>query len=113
VRIEYHKLVRDHIPEMIRRDGSTCEVVTMTEEEYRQALREKLIEEACEAAGADSDHLVIELADLAEVLDALMASYGIVSAAVQAEQERRRIERGGFARRIRLLWTERAETQSD
>jgi|SRR5579885_1939202 predicted house-cleaning noncanonical NTP pyrophosphatase (MazG superfamily) len=110
MRMDYRKLVRDRVPEIIHRNGYTCEIATMTDEEYHQALREKLVEEAGEAAGADADHLVIELADLFEVMDALMVSHGITSEMVQVEQERRRIERGGFARRIRLLWTERAGT---
>lgn len=105
MRIEYAKLVRDHIPEIIRREGSRCGVVPLAEEDYRQALREKLVEEAREAAEADSEHLPIELADLYEVMDALMASYGLAPEAVRAEQERRRSERGGFAQRLRLLWT--------
>ncbi len=106
MRIEYQKLVRDFIPEIIRRSGSSCEVLTMTEEEYRQALRQKLVEEASEAAAADPDYLAVELADLYEVMDALMASYGLAAEAVRTEQERRRAARGGFAQRLRLLWTE-------
>ena len=106
MRIAYDKLVRDRIPEIIRQAGSTCEVVTMAEEEFRQALRDKLVEEARETAEADTDHLLVELADLSEVMDALMASYGIAPEAVRAEQERRRQARGGFAQRLRLLWTE-------
>ena len=48
---EYHKLVRDRIPEIIRKSGNECEFVILSEAEYRQALRQKLIEEAGEAAG--------------------------------------------------------------
>jgi predicted house-cleaning noncanonical NTP pyrophosphatase (MazG superfamily) len=80
--------------------------MTMSEEEYRQALREKLIEEAREASEADLHHLVFELADLYEVIDALMTSYGISQETVKAEQQRKRTERGGFDGRIQLLWTE-------
>lgn len=114
MRKEYNKLVRVseaalkelRIPEIIRQDNRECEVATMTQEEYRQALREKLIEEAREAAEADTQKLVTELADLYEVMDAIMAIYGIERESVLAEQERRRTERGGFHKRIRLLWTQ-------
>ena len=105
MRIEYRKLVRDRIPEIVRRDGSLCEAETMAEEAYHQALREKLVEEACEAAGADAGHLMTELADVYEVIDALLASSHIAYEAVRAEQERRRAERGGFGQRVCLLWT--------
>ena len=104
--MEHHKLVRDRIPEIIHSRGQTCSVTTMTEEEYRQALREKLVEEAREAAQAGTvQDLVTELADISEVLDALMAIYCIPAEVVQAEQESRRKERGAFAQRLRLVWT--------
>ena len=76
----------------------------MDEAEFHQALRAKLVEEAQEAA-ADPIELVTELVDLYEVMDTLMAAYRINCAAVFAEQKRRRIERGGFSRRIQLLWS--------
>ena len=79
----------------------------MTEEDYRQALREKLVEEAREVVAASTlGDLLTELADLQEVLDTLMRAYAISPEAVHIEQERRRSERGGFERRFRLLRTE-------
>ena len=106
MRKDYNKLVRDRIPEIIHQNGRECGVVTMSEAEYRQALLEKLIEEAQEAATASPQKLVAELADLYEVIDAVMAAYKIERESVLKEQERKRIERGGFDKRIRLLWTE-------
>jgi predicted house-cleaning noncanonical NTP pyrophosphatase (MazG superfamily) len=104
---EHHKLVRDGIPELIRRAGAHCEVaVIVAEEEYRQALRAKLIEEATEAAQAETtEALITELADLQEVLDALRAAYVLSQEAIRQEQAQRRAERGGFERRLLLLWT--------
>lgn len=77
----------------------------MEEEEFRQALRTKLVEEAQEAAAATDADLVTELADLCEVMDALMAVHGIDREIVLKEQQRRQLERGGFSRRIKLLWS--------
>lgn len=105
MRIEYHKLVRDRIPEIIEQDGRKCATETMSEDEYRQALREKLVEEAQEAAESTPDGIVTELADLYEIIDALMATYDIDREAVLAEQSQRRITRGGFEKQLRLLWT--------
>ena len=104
--LEYNKLVRDRIPEIIRRDGRKCGTEIMPEEEYRQALLEKLQEEAQEAIEGSSTQLVTELADIYEVIDALMAAFGIEREVVLAEQTKKRTERGGFERRIRLLWGE-------
>ncbi|MEP0772451.1 nucleoside triphosphate pyrophosphohydrolase [Coleofasciculus sp. FACHB-SPT36] len=59
---EYNKLVRDRIPEIIHQAGRECKVQVMSEAEYHQALRDKLIEEAQEAAEATAQDLVKELA---------------------------------------------------
>ena len=102
---KYHKLVRDRIPEIIRQSGSECEFVILSDREYRQALRQKLIEEAGEAAAADEDDLVAELADLSEVMDAVMLSFGISGDRLLAEKIKRREARGSFAKKIMLLRT--------
>jgi predicted house-cleaning noncanonical NTP pyrophosphatase (MazG superfamily) len=83
----------------------------MSEAEFSQALREKLLEEAREAASASSQDLVGELADLQEVIDTLLAVYGISREAVLTEQRRKRVERGGFSQRIRLLWTQPSQNR--
>ena len=105
MRTEYNKLVRDRIPEILERAGYTYTIATLNEQEYQQALRAKLCEEAAEAASADAQHLISELADLYEVIDTLMVSNSIDPATVRVEQERRRSERGSFTQRIRLLDT--------
>lgn len=102
---EYNKLVRDHIPEIIRQSGMECETAVLSDAEYCQALRQKLIEEATEVAEADRDELVAELADLYEVIDALMLSYGISGDRILDAQAKRRETRGGFAQKIMLLRT--------
>jgi len=102
---EYNKLVRDHIPAIIRRNNLQCDITTMNEEEFRQALRSKLQEEAQEVAEAEQDELITELADLYEVIDTIIATYHIDPEAVRNMQICRREERGGFSQRIRLLRT--------
>ncbi|KAM3109113.1 pyrophosphohydrolase domain-containing protein [Phormidesmis sp. 146-33] len=98
--------MRDRIPEIIQAAGRECAVEVMEEEEFHQALRAKLVEEAQEAAAAATKaDLVTELADLYEVIDTLMEVSGIDREAVLKEQKRRQLERGGFSRRIRLLWS--------
>jgi len=102
---EYNKLVRDRIPEIIRQSGIECETAVLSNAEYCQALRQKLIEEAGEVAEADGDELVAELADLYEVIDALIASYGISGDRILDAQAKRRETRGGFTQKIMLLRT--------
>ena len=103
---EHTKLVRDHIPEIIRKDGRSCATLILSQIEYVAALRQKLIEEAQEAATTDPANLVSELADICEVMDALAAALSIEKADILHEQVRKRAERGGFEQRICLMWTE-------
>lgn len=110
-RESYHKLVRDRIPEIIRADGRHPEIEVMEDDAYRQALREKLVEEAEEAFEADGDALVKELADVLEIIDAMYAAFDIEPAVVRERQKQRRDERGGFERKLKLLWVD--EEQDD
>jgi predicted house-cleaning noncanonical NTP pyrophosphatase (MazG superfamily) len=107
MRTHYNKLVRDKIPEIIAGSGRRYSIEVMEVESYRQALLEKLVEEAQEAAASTPGAaLLTELADLREVLDAAAAAFGLTADQLSAEQARRRSERGSFAQRIKLLWTE-------
>ena len=104
-RQEYNKLVRDKIPEIIQQAGRECKITTLSNAEYLEALRQKLIEEAQEAAFASSNDLVKELADLYEVIDAILIVLKIERETVLAVQKHRQQERGGFECKIKLLWT--------
>lgn len=106
---EFNKLVRDRIPEIISAEGRTYQVETMSDDDYRQALLAKVTEEAAEVANASVDKLAVELADLQEVIDAVMRIHNIDPESVRAIQEQRRIERGGFDKRLKLLWTDQSK----
>jgi len=107
VRRTYNKLIRDRIPEIIHEAGGACETTILDEDkEYRAALLAKLVEESLEAAKAQGQELIAELADVEEVLDAIISAHGFSTAAVKREQQRRRLERGGFERRLKLVWSE-------
>ncbi len=103
---EYMKLVRDRIPEIIQSEGRTCQVEVMPLEDYRQALLAKVVEEASEVASAPREKLATEIADLWEVLDALMTAFELDPEDVRTLQAQRREERGGFEKRLKLLRTE-------
>jgi predicted house-cleaning noncanonical NTP pyrophosphatase (MazG superfamily) len=105
-RREHGKLVRDRIPDIIARTGGRCEVAVMDAGEYRAALLAKLVEEAREAAGADDYNLVTELADLCEVVEAICDAHRISQQTLLTERARRREERGGFEKRLKIVWSE-------
>lgn len=106
MREQYKKLVRDRVPSLLRDKGIKYETETLSQKEYRQALREKLMEEAQELADASEINLAVEIADLLEVIDALMEAYGIQQEEVFLAQDEKRAEKGDFEEHTELLWTE-------
>jgi predicted house-cleaning noncanonical NTP pyrophosphatase (MazG superfamily) len=102
----HQKLVRDKIPEIILKSGNNCKINPLSESEYLQALKVKLIEESEEVANANSEDLLKELADLYEVIDCLLAALKITEEMVTKEQDKRREERGSFLKKVQLVSTE-------
>jgi predicted house-cleaning noncanonical NTP pyrophosphatase (MazG superfamily) len=102
MRVEHNKLVRDLIPRIIEADGRRPVIRILGDEDYEAALRAKLIEEAVEARDAPSDRLLAELADVVEVINALLPILGLTWDDLLALAKRKRAERGGFAGRILL-----------
>ncbi|MCA9887225.1 MAG: nucleoside triphosphate pyrophosphohydrolase [Anaerolineae bacterium] len=103
-KIIYNKLVRDRIPEIIASHGKTCEISIADEQEYRSLLLKKLQEETAELAAGDN--LTEELADIYEVLDAIVTAYSLSPEETSRLQTEKRSKRGAFAERIKLLWVD-------
>lgn len=93
------KLVRDKIPDIIRNEGREPVTRIATDEEYRRKLKEKLQEEVAEYLESGSAE---EIADVLEVIDALVASTGLTMDDVAAIKKKKFEERGGFAKKIIL-----------
>ena len=96
------KLVRDKIPEIIGADGGDPNVRTLNDEEYTASLKAKLIEEVDELLTAPVEKRTEEVADVIEVLQAMVQNYGLKWDAVEVECLRKRGERGGFEARVWL-----------
>ncbi len=95
----YHKLVRDRIPEIIEADGKRCVIHELDEKTYREKLIEKLHEELAEyEASGDPE----ELADLYEVILALLALEGEDQISLEMRRSKKEQRRGGFERRLLL-----------
>lgn len=96
------KLVRDGIPEIIRASGGHPKIRVLSFDEYRLALKEKLVEESEEALSATEVDLLEELADILEVVATLAGVYGYEMADVIAASEAKAESRGRFVSRIYL-----------
>jgi len=93
------KLVRDRIPEIIRKQGGEPRVRKLDEESFREALCDKLGEETKEFL---EGRTVEELADILEVVYALAGDDGLTQDALEAIRLKKRAERGGFDQRLIL-----------
>ena len=99
--------MRDGIPAIIEADGRRCDYCVLTEEEYLVRLDEKLNEELAEYQQSKS---LEELADLLEVMRAVVVARGWNWQALEALREAKARERGGFERRILLKSAGEKET---
>ena len=106
MKTRYDKLIRDRIPEIMEASGVRYEARTLSDDEYPEALRAKLVEEADEAARASRADLVKEIADLFEVIHALAEHEGIDLRDVENVRRARAEDRGAFGKRWFLAWTE-------
>jgi predicted house-cleaning noncanonical NTP pyrophosphatase (MazG superfamily) len=89
------KLVRDRIPDVIRADGREPEVTHVTGELLKQALKDKLVEEALELK--DATRVEEELADVLEVVDAIIDNYGIDRRNLETVKKEKYDRLGGFS----------------
>jgi len=98
--ITYNKLVRDRIPEIIESSGkkAVCETIG-NDEDYIKSLKNKLIEEMNEYLESDD---VAELADLGEVMHAILEYKGVSVETFQRIRLEKLEKRGGFKKRLRL-----------
>lgn len=91
------KLVRDKIPEIIRKDRKVPHGRIGELRERPGLLLQKLGEEVRELAVAPTHEMTIEeMADVLEVLDALRDWWDISKAEVARVQKAKREEKGGF-----------------
>lgn len=101
----FRKLVRDRIPEIIAANGEKAITRVLDEAEFVTALENKLLEEVQEMRASKAE-CKVEIADIYEVLDALIRAYGFSKEEIMALKEKKRRERGGFEKRLFLEGTE-------
>lgn len=97
---QYHKLVRDRIPQIIEATGKLCRTEVLDQAMYLQLLDEKLTEELAEYQESKA---LEELADLLEVMEAVVAARGYTWEQLQTLKGEKKAARGGFAEKLLLL----------
>ena len=97
--IQYSKLVRDKIPEIITASGKTCSTEILPADRYLEMLDKKLDEELAEY---HQDPNLEELADLLEVIHAAAQARGYTLEELEQVRAEKAQKRGGFGKRIFL-----------
>ena len=111
--LEFNKLVRDKIPEKIRRNGEEAVTTELDKLILSRLLKRKLVEEALEVLDSESDEdLVMELADILEVLDGILSQHEIDIQTVLEQKEKKREKAGGFDKGVYLRKTSSGLTSS-
>ena len=97
--MKYNKLVRDKIPEIIKKKGTVPISHIASGDEYWQKLKEKLQEEVNEFLEDENDE---ELADILEVIYAICDFKKIGKDELEVLRKKKAKERGGFKNKIIL-----------
>jgi predicted house-cleaning noncanonical NTP pyrophosphatase (MazG superfamily) len=100
----FKKLIRDNVPEIMAKEGNTLNVrVLENDEEYKEALRRKVVEEISELKEAETKKEALDkIAYIHEIAEALGDIYGLTNEEVHKHKEKTRHEKGGFQRRLFL-----------
>lgn len=111
--MEFNKLVRDKIPEKIQRNGEKAITAQLEKNILSRLLKRKLVEESLEVLDSEDDEeLMVELADILEVLDGILGQHQIDIETVLAQKQKKREKAGGFEKGIFLKTTSSRATSS-
>ncbi len=97
--MKYNKLIRDKIPEIIKKKGKIPIIHIASNDEYYKKLKEKLQEEVNEFLKEGNEE---ELADILEVIYAICGFKKIDKEKLELLRKKKARERGGFKDRIIL-----------
>ena len=97
--IQYNKLVRDRIPEIITASGKNCKTEILSDDDYLRMVDAKLDEELREYHESGT---LEELADLLEVLYAAVLAHGYTLEELERVRAEKAATRGAFFDRILL-----------
>jgi len=101
--VTYNKLVRDNIPLIVKSAGGLARVRNLNSTEASYILTQKIIEEGLEIFNSkDEREMTNEIADILEVIDALIKSSRLDRQKINNIRRRKKKERGGFENLILL-----------
>jgi len=104
--IEYHKAIRDKIPEIIKKSGYDYNIKKLSDSEFLAQLDKKLDEELDEY---DQSKSVEELVDIMEVIYRISELKGTSKEQLEKLRVKKAQERGAFDENLFLIDTTKPE----
>ena len=98
----FNKVIRDKIPEIIQKDGHTCNIQTLSDEKFIIEIEKKLSEEVTEY---QNDKNPEELADILEVIYRIAQLKGVSKEKLEKIRVKKLQDRGGFEKNLFLIDT--------
>ena len=103
-KIYYRKLVRDKIPEVIKKSGGDFETYKLAKKEFEKELLKKVGEESDGLLTAKTkEELISEMADIVEVIEEIKRFKKITSQQVENARKANFRRKGGFKKRLFLV----------
>jgi predicted house-cleaning noncanonical NTP pyrophosphatase (MazG superfamily) len=93
---KFSKLVRDKIVDHQIASGAQPNYRELNNAEHKQALVDKIIEEAREITDAPAEEIAAEIADVQQAIDDLKEKYGLTDADITAAQDTKNGKNGAF-----------------
>lgn len=94
---QFNKLIRSNLPERMQQEGVKLFSRHLSDLEFEQELKNKLVEESVEVQNTDSkDNLIKELADVMEVVESIRSLHNITQEEIEEERILKREINGVF-----------------
>ena len=100
----YNKLIRDDIPQIIKKNNQIATIRKLDDKEFVKELFKKLEEEAKEVVEAqgNKEELIKEISDVYEIIDNIIKLFSLDKTFILKTQEVRRDKKGSFKKKLFL-----------
>lgn len=106
-KIIYNKLIRDKIPEIIKKSGGTSKIRELNKTDFKKELAKKILEEGKELCEVKTKVDVLnELSDLLELVYAIAEENKLSLEELGKNRVEKNLKRGGFEKRLFLEYVE-------
>lgn len=104
----HNKLIRNNVPDIIRKDGAKVVYRTLKRKEFIKELKKKIVEKAQELVEAKKKKEIIDkLIEIYELVSVLRREMDVREQQFKLLQIQKKKLRGGFDKRLFLIETEK------